>query len=110
MFFQHVDLSLKQKNLHVIFNNTLVPLFFGSHSDEDMLGFQAWWRCLFPLKTKSVNIMSSGDTRQPSSVILTTSCVIQGWHVTVCKVDQNLRERLLSSAAVRPVIGAKQGC
>lgn len=49
--------------------------------------------------------MSSGDTCQPSSVILTTSCVVQRRHITVCKVDQHLRECLLSSTAVMPVIG-----
>lgn len=68
-------------------------------------GLPGMGRCLFPVKTKSVNIMSSGDTCQPSGVFLTTSCVIQRWHITVCKVDRHLRECLLSPTAVTPVIG-----
>lgn len=46
-----------------------------------------------------------GDTCQPSSVILTTSCAIQRRHITAAKVDQHLGECLQSAAAVTPVIG-----
>lgn len=42
---------------------------------------------------------------QPSSVILTAHCAIQRWHITVCKVNQHLREFWQSSTVVPPVIG-----
>lgn len=60
------------------------------------------------METQRVNTMSFGDTCQASSDIPSTSCVIQRWHFAVCKVDQHLRERLASCAAVTPVIGPER--
>lgn len=42
---------------------------------------------------------------QRSSVILTTYCAIQRWHITVCEVNQHLREFWHSSTVVTQVIG-----